>query len=398
MAWSGPGQYLTAHVREVFDYWVAIVEDIFASSSTCKNQLRLWVEPIGLRYKSGDLYFPYCSKSTKTNLWNGIERYWQEQIIAYRHQFYLNDERVKYVDQSESIDYYYIGDLSAMHHGYRYKYFDLMDAVYQDTTAALRADKSYLESNISQYDEDFVVAGLLSLFQYFVAWSAVSTNAGNFYYSLPSYSEGYGDRIVYTTDTVGPYTVTVAYCENGVVQSLSVSHPELPPIRYSVCHQSVDCELLLQDEEQTELSADILVGYRHTEDLDADIIVYGGTASPLDADVALQGDVQTPLRSSICLEDKTEYPLPADGLLAADHQFPLGAHIAVAYGRYPLDADICVQSPTLLSLAASMYVEPDFESEELTRLERAHIQKFRITADPRKYEVFNSETDTEVVP
>jgi hypothetical protein len=389
---------LTADEQDALDYWKTIVEGVLATGQPCCTELNFWLKPMGFKYTTS-LALPWKSISP---IWSYIGLYFLAWSYEYCGIRAIDDGgfpslsgigRVDPICRSTSRD---LSGITALLAAYpkRRGYIELLNSLYNRVYSALQADETYLRAHVTGFNIEHIIAGLLILFDLFLARTAWrSGDYGYHYFYLPS--ADITENFDWANGTVGPYTVSVYFCENGVIRKVNF---HLPLPEYSVCHQSVDCEILLQDEEQTELSADILVGYRHTEDLDADIIVYGGTASPLDADVALQGDVQTPLRSSICLEDKTEYPLPADGLLAADHQFPLGAHIAVAYGRYPLDADICVQSPTLLSLAASMYVEPDFESEELTRLERAHIQKFRITADPRKYEVFNSETDTEVVP
>jgi hypothetical protein len=416
MGWSSGAPSLSADLIETFEYWREIVEDILGSSSTCKTELTFWVEAMGFKrdVSSGRLWIPAASYSTATSLWGHIEGYWQEQSVAYQ-AYVLGKLGAYYAFVSPSSgavlhNIYYLKDggkynnysfpgldhLRQRHSFPARTLFDVLDDLYDRVSDALQADDAYLVANISRYDQEFVVGGLLVLFDYFVSWSAVSTDGGNFYIYLPP-SIGAGELFVSASHVVGPYTTYVYYCENGVVRISGITHPEMP--EYSICHQSVDADILLQDEVQVELTASQLLGAKVPSELDADEVLQARVDTELSAELPLRGEVQLTPVARLALWDTVPTSFDADEWLAATHQFPLDAYERLAaIPRIPLDADICIQGPVPISITARMYLEPDFKSEMLTDLERLHIQKYRIVADPRSYVEYNSEKDVEVVP
>lgn len=415
MGWSSGGPTLSADLIETFEYWREIVEDILGSSSTCKTELTFWIEAMGFKrdVSSGRLWIPAASYSTATNLWENIGWYWREQSVAY--QAYVLGKlgayfafvspssgavlyRIRYLKDGGKYNNYSFPGLDHLRQWYYFPnktLFSVLDDLYANVGTALEADDAYLQANISGYDKEFVAGGLLVLFDYFVMWSAVQTDGGNIYIYLPEGTTG--EAIEWVSHNIGPYTVSVYYCENGVVQMSRINHPEVP--EYYVVHQSVDADILLQDEVQVELTASQLLGAKVPSELDADEVLQARVDTELSAELPLRGEVQLTPVARLALWDTVPTSFDADEWLAATHQFPLDAYERLAaIPRIPLDADICIQGPVPISITARMYLEPDFKSEMLTDLERLHIQKYRIVADPRSYVEYNSEKDVEVVP
>lgn len=402
MTWAAPGPRLSTELKTVLDEWVDLVEDILASASTCVPELTLWIEAMGFKMVGGVLSVP---ASTGANIWDHLEDYWQEQSVYYS-AYTLNIYNARYGlappnqsrHQEEYINTFSFPGLTALRQRWYFpakRMFAVLNDLFDSVSAALKDDEAYLRSHVSGFDAEFAVGGLLVLFDYFVIWSAVSTAGGNIYIYLPENATG--ESMEWANATIGPYTVSVYYCENGVIRSMSVD--PLKPPEFAVVHQSVDADILLQDEEQVELAASQLLSAKVPSELDADEVLQARVDTELSAELPLRGEVQLTPLARLALRDKVMTSLDADEWLAATHQSPFdAAERLAAIPRIPLDADICIQGPVPLSITARMLLEPDFESEMLTDLERLHIQKYRIVADPRSYIEYNSEKDVEVVP
>jgi hypothetical protein len=166
----------------------------------------------------------------------------------------------------------------------------------------------------------------------------------------------------------------------------------------TVAHQSVDADVLLQTPASKNLSASERLAAKHEYELAASAVLYCDIQTTLGAQLPLMGEVQKLPWADIALKDSHPSNCDAYVVMLAEHRFDLAADIRLAYGRYPLDADICIVTPAPVCLSAYMLLLPDSASEITTDLEKYYIQKFRINAEPRSYKEYNSKTDKEVIP
>lgn len=259
-------------------------------------------------------------------------------------------------------------------------FFTLVDACYDRTSQCMWSNFDAIVSHVPDLDIDLISSGLtVALMEFLKA---------NNYYGL-----GLEYRVPNTSGVVGPYTVTLNRCENGLIYGIGVTS------RFITVHQSVDGEMLLQDETQKTLSADLALSDISESELDADVALRANIPIPFEASMPLRGEVRPPLSADIAIRDESQVTFDADCLLSVRQTYDLAASarlIAVPWS--PLDADICIIGPALKPFSAYMLLLPDTASEMLTELEKYHFQAARIKADPRSYKEYNSKTDTEVVP
>jgi len=388
------------------DYWQSRIELVLATGRPCCDELQFWLKPMGFKVSSaGTLSLPWSAQAS-TSPWNRIGSY----FFAWSYEFWgrnlLNDPgytnwrnrgglpNLSYILRTTARDFSGITALMAAYPNGR-GYIELLNSLYDRVFAALNEDIAYLSTHILGFNIDHIIAGLLILFDLFLARTAWRSDAyGYHYFYIPS--ANINSNFNWANGTVGPYTVAVYFCENGVIRAVDF---DLPLPEYSICHQSIDADILLQDEAQVELAASQLLSAKVPSELDADEVLQARVDTEFSAELPLQGEVQLTPNARLALRDKVMTSLDADEWLAATHQSPFdAAERLAAIPRIPLDADICIQGPVPLSITARMLLEPDFESEMLTDLERLHIQKYRIVADPRAYVEYNSEKDPEVIP
>lgn len=402
---DGASTELTADEKAGLDYWKTLIEDVLATGRPCCVEIQFWLKPMGFRYTGGSLTLPWSALAT-TSLWNRIGTFFMAWSYEYWGLRLSNDPghntwasyrgwptSATYIIRSTALDTSGIWAVRAAYP--RTGYIGLLNNLYNRLFAALNDDYSYLKTNVSGFNVEHVIAGILILFNLFLARTAWrSTTYGYHYFYIPS--ANISSNFDWDAGTVGPYTVAVYFCENGVIRAVDF---DLPLPEFSICHQSVDADILLQDEAQVELAASQLLSAKVPSELDADEVLQARVDTELSAELPLRGEVQLTPLARLALRDKVTTSLDADEWLAATHQVPLDAYERLAaIPRIPLDADICIQGPVPISITARMYLEPDFKSEMLTDLERLHIQKYRIVADPRSYVEYNSEKDVEVVP
>lgn len=398
---------LTADEKAGLDYWKTLIEGVLATGRPCCTELQFWLKPMGFKTSStGTLSLPWSALAS-TSVWNRIGTFFMAWSYAYwghdlksdpGHSTWANwrgwPTNVTYISTSTARDFSGITALRATYPS-GYDYIGLLNGLYNRVYTALHADDAYLRAHVPGFNIDHIIAGLLILFDLFLARTAWrSTTYGYHYFYIPS--ANINSNFGWANGTVGPYTVQIYFCENGVIRAVDF---DLPLPEYSICHQSVDADILLQDEAQVELAASQLLSAKAPSELDADTVLQARVDTELSAELPLRGEVQLAPIARLALWDMVPTSFDADEWLAATHQFPLDAYERLAaIPRIPLDADICIQGPVPISITARMYLEPDFKSEMLTDLERLHIQKYRIVADPRSYVEYNSEKDVEVVP
>ena len=91
-------------------------------------------------------------------------------------------------------------------------------------------------------------------------------------------------RIHSTVGTVGPYTISISYCHNGVIFGITTNE--------HTAHQSLPADICIRGEEQVVLSASEILAAEHQHVLYADEALRGTHTIPTDADMALRGDVR----------------------------------------------------------------------------------------------------------
>ncbi|MFA6371292.1 MAG: hypothetical protein WCW68_01570 [Methanothrix sp.] len=375
--------YMTASQKAALLIWRDKIEPVLALGGAWSTELMFWLAPLGFVYSGGQLRLPASKKSTRAAPWTNIERYFNDvHYCNLRNITVLNST---FLDLSVYNKSGYSALLVAYPRSCTYLY--VISRLYGRVTKVLDDNDSYLKSNALGYNREAVVGGLLVLFSYFVIW-------GTKQWSTDTHWDFYAGSI--KSGTVGPYTVTVNYCENGVIFGVTVVGP---PQTQITDHQSVDADILIQDEEQTTITATELLSADHPFDLAADVALQGEATRELDADMALLGEAQTPIQVTEALQDEVQKTIAADELLAATHGFDLPASLRlISVPLVPIDADICILGQATKTFSAYMLLLPDSASEMLTDLEKYHIQAMRIKADPRSYKVYNSKTDTEVIP
>lgn len=373
--------------------WVPQLEAIMYSGSPVASELNYWLNAMGFFMVGGKLTLPYSSYagSTASTLLYKVEEFW----LAYWPDFPNAPMWATYYPMyypwgalKGKPTYAATNTLLADYPFGSYNFFTVLTAVYERVQASLNANWAALHAVVPTFDSRIILSGLLVLFEFWMVWGSW------IHAQYPvSYVAG-GEQRLTATATIGPYTVTVGYCENGI--SYTVTETENPQ---HIAHQSVDAEILVQDGVQTELDADLALSARNDSELDADVALQANVPVPFEASLPLRGEVRPPLKAYEALRDETQKTLTADSLLSEPHSYNLGAYERLqAVPWSPLDADICIIGPVQKPLYAYMLLLPDSASEMLTELEKYHIQAMRIKADPRAYKEFNSATDTEVVP
>jgi len=382
-------RYLTADEKVALALWRDRLEAVLAAGGAVYSELMFWLAPMGAVYSSGQLSFPASKYYTRAAPWTYIERYFNFAHARNQSSLYFNKSVATRTDNPYWNYTKYAGGAaySSLIASYPRgsNILTVLNALYNRVNGVLLNNDALLRGSIPGYNRDVIIGGLLVLFETFAVWGTKywATDA----YWAPFY-EGFSK-----TGTVGPYTVSVSYCNNGVVFGITMDLP------YHTAHQSVDAELLIEDEERVTLRADEWLSADHPSDLDADIALRADVPADLDADIALRGEVQKTPLARIALRDEVTEEFTADELLAATHEFELAASTRLtAVPWTPLDADILVLGPATKTFAAYMLLLPDSASEILTDLEKYHIQKFRIRADPRSYVEFDSRKDEEVTP
>lgn len=382
-------RYLTTNEKAALLIWRNKIEPVLALGGEVATELMFWLSPMGAVYSSGLLSFPASKKSTRSSPFTGIERYFNLVHARCQPTTYYNTGIAKLTNDYFAYTKYsttaYISLIAAYPRSSTI--LAVLNKLYDRVEAVLVKHDATIRAAVSGYNRAAIIGGLLVLFETFSVW-------GSKYWATDAYwSEFY--VAASSSGTVGPYTVTVDYCNNGVVFGIVMDEP------MHTAHQSVDAEMALQSEVRSTLSADTLLSTRQVTELPADLVLQGGVKKNILASAAVQGDVQTPLLADEALQDLVTLNLPADGLLAEQHTYSLAASARMLLDHHaPLDADICVLAPVRVALSASIYLEPDFASEIMTDLEQFFWQSPRIRAAARSYKVYNSQKNADfgVVP
>ena len=377
--------YLTYGQKAALDVWRPLAEAVLATGRPCTNEMLFWLHPMGFKFVNGRLILPSSAWATPTNLWTNIERYWLDWHWYYAGRSnperdpYRPDDTV-YLVLSPKPDQSGLRALIAAY-PLNTDYFTLLNALYSRIKTALQADIDYLTAHVTGFSIDKILAGLVVLFEYFLAFStAHSLSWGYLRFYIPSAATG-KNRFDWVTGTVGPYTIAIYYCENGVIRGIDIH----------TAHQSVDSDVLLQDIIKKQVAASGLLIDRQDTEVEADVALQAVVPTEIAASMPLRADIPVQTIARMAVRDKVTVNTDADGLLAETHQFEFESSARlISMPRAPVDADMCIITPVLHPLAAHMLLLPDTASEMLTELESTHIQKFRIKADPRSYREFDS--------
>jgi hypothetical protein len=350
---------LTSEEKAALTIWRERVEVVLAGGGAVYNELMFWLAPMGAVFSGGILSFPKSTSYTDSAPWTDIEHFFNN-IHAWNYGTAVD------AGYKRLINTYPLGT----------NLLTVLNALYNRVYSVL------VNNNVTGYQA--IIGGLLVLFETFCVYGTRlwGTDWHMTFYTIHS-----------TVGTVGPYTVSINYCNNGVIFGITSNVP------YHTSHQSLPAELLLQDEVQRTLLASEALAAGHKSELQADEALQGTHTIPIDADMALQGDVQNKLVASLAIQDKVKTTLPADELLAYTRTVSLQASERLsARPLTGLDADICLMGRATTTLIATIVLVPDRSSEMFTEIERYSIQKFRIKGDPRPYPIFNSAKDKEVGP
>lgn len=380
-------QYLTADLKTGLDNWRPLVEAVLASGQSCVSELMFWLKPMGFKFQSNRLTIP-SSVYASTSLWTNIELFWLDW------HWYYAGRKTPETDPNRAYNTVYLitspapdqSGLTTLISSYPLTntFFTILDALYDRVYAALSANSAYLAAHIPEFSIYSILSGLIVLFGFFLMFStADSPSWGYLKFYTPTSEVG----------TVGPYTISVNYCENGFIYGFAGNLP------LKVNHQSVDADILIQNEVQKSLTARENISGAVPTELSADIALQGNVPTSLPASVCIIDMVQNSLRAHEYLGDVVKSELVADELLADTNLYSLYAYERlVKDSKHALEADICLFGKVLTPLAAYMLLLPDSASEVKVDLEKYHIQKFRIRARPISYKEYNSKTDKEVVP
>ena len=377
--------FFTSGQKAALDVWKPLAEAVLATGRPCTQEMMFWLRPMGFKFVNGKLTLPSSACATPTNLWTNIERYWLDW-----HWYYAGRKNPETDPNRPDSTIFLVlspkpdqSGLSALIAAYPINtdYFTLLNALYDRTRAALQADLDYLTSHVTGFSADKILAGMVVLFEYFLSFStAHSRSWGYLRFYIPSTSTG-PHSFDWVTGTVGPYSISINYCENGVIHGIEIH----------TAHQSVDLDALLQDTIKKYVSSSGLLIDRRSTDIAAYIDLRSSVPIDLVASMPLREDVRIHPIARIAVRDKFLSDVDADELLAETHKFEFDSSARlISMPRAPVDADMCIVTPVLHPLAAHMLLLPDTASEMLTELEAAHIQKFRIIADPRSYREFDS--------
>lgn len=372
-------RYLSGEEKDALTLWRAKVESALALGGGVHTELMFWLAPMGAVFSGGQLSFPASKQSTRAAPWTGIEHYFNYvHARNYPQRYWSNTiatQSNKYFDYSKYNGESAYADLKAVYPAGS-NILSVLNGLYDRVDAALKGVAN----------AQSIVGGLLVLFETFAVWGTKWWESDAYFHE---FYEGFAK-----SGTVGPYTVSVSYCNNGVIYGITMdSEP------YYTAHQSIDAEILIQTEVQKSLQASALISAAVKNELDASLVLMARKDTTLTATIPLRGEVRKNPKAYLALQDEAQKPLLADQLLAATHQTPLEASRRLAATPLKgLDADICIIGPVLKPLTAHLLLLPDSASEMMTELEKYSIQSLRIKADPRSYKVFNSETDREVIP
>ena len=377
--------YLTYGQKAALSVWKPLAEAVLATDRPCTNEMLFWLHPMGFKFVNGKLTLPSSAWATPTNPWTNIERFWLDW-----HWYYAGRTNPETDPNRPDSTIFLIlspkpdqSGLRALRSAYplRTDYFTLLNTLYSRVKVALQADLDYLTSHVTGFSIDKILAGLVVLFEYFLTFSTAHSLSWGYLRSyIPSNATG-RNTFDWVTGTVGPYTIAIYYCENGVIRGIDIH----------TAHQSVDLDILLQDIVKKQVAAGELLSDRQDTEIEADAVLQSVVPTEIAASMPLQADVHIQPIASIAIRDRVTVNTDADGLLAGTHQFEVeSSERLISMPRAPVDADICIVTPVLHPLAAHMLLLPDTASEMLTELEVLHIQKFRIKADPRSYQEFDS--------
>ena len=370
---------LTDDQKTALTLWRTKAEQVLAQGGAPATELLRWLNALGFVYSSSQLTLPYSIASTYAAPWTDFEEYikalnWYLRYGSYRYNGVLRTPISATVKNAYNalLALYPVGT----------SVYTVWDGVYDSANAVLTASDSTLRAAISGYNKDTVLAGILVLYGVFAIWSTDHWNQTYLtLWTVPT-----------TSSTVGPYTVTVNWCENGVISWVTETENK------HTAHQSIDAEILLQDKVNTTFAAYENLAATSKKSLLADVFVRANVPVSLAATLPLRGNVPTSLRAYEALQDIFSLELSAGGYLQDVAYSSLAATERLVGSYYSFDADLCIQDEVQSSLTAKMLLLPDSEAELKVLLEKYHIQKFRITAEPISYDVFNSKTDKEVMP
>jgi hypothetical protein len=377
--------YLTYGQKAALSVWKPLAEAVLATDRPCTNEMLFWLHPMGFKFVNGKLTLPSSAWATPTNPWTNIERFWLDW-----HWYYAGRTNPETDPNRPDSTIFLIlspkpdqSGLRALRSAYplRTDYFTLINALYSRVKTALQADLDYLTSHVTGFSIDKILAGLVVLFEYFLTFSTAHSLSWGYLRSyIPSNATG-RNTFDWVTGTVGPYTIAIYYCENGVIRGIDIH----------TAHQSVDSDMLLQDITKKQVAAGGLLIDRQDTEVEADVALQAMVPTEIAASMPLRANVPVQTIARMAVRDRVTINADADGLLAETHQFEFESSARlISMPRAPVDADMCIVTPVLHPLAAHMLLLPDTASEMLTELEATHIQKFRIKADPRSYQEFDS--------
>jgi hypothetical protein len=378
--------YLSDEQKHGLDNWRSHVVGVLATGRPCASEIMFWLNAMGFRY-DGDLSVP-ASLYAGASIWTGIEKFWTDS------HWYFEKGIAPYghLRTSPRPDQSGLANLIRAYPPQATTVFEMITTLYGRVVQSLGEDYTYLKENVPGFSPEIIVSGLLVLFQFFLVFStdAIFDYGYLRFYVLPNVNCGWG----WYCGTVGPYTVSIYYCENGVVRGIK---NDIELLTYA--SQSIDAELLLQDETQASLAATTVIGGPVKSELDSDVVLLGRVQPPLESSVSLMGLSATNAPAYIGLQTPVQSEVPADGLLAGNHpnDVPASERLILDYWC-TLDADVCVHNKVPTVMACSVVLIPDSSDEIKTELERLHIQKIRIFGQPIPYSVYDSRKDTEVVP
>jgi hypothetical protein len=375
-------RYLTADEKNALTLWRTKLEAALAVGGEVYNELMFWLAPMGGVYSGGQLNFPSSRYYTRAAPWTNIEKYFNG-IHSYCVRYFGGSgfaaAQVRtYINETTYNGSAAYVSLKAAYPA-RSHILAVLDGLYN------RVDAVLARNGVAYPDRQTVIGGMLVLFETFAVWGSKIWDSD--YHLSTAWAGGT------SSGTVGPYVVSVNYCENGVIFGITMEEAT------HTAHQSVDAELWLQNEAQKTLGATENISANQAYELDTDIALQAVVTKTLPATECLLGSVQKPLKSYLALRDRVDTNLPASGNLAnlqyyevtADERLALDKHMA-------LDASCLIHGPVRVFFAARMLLIPDSAAQIKVDLKKYHDQQFRVVFDPISYNVYNSETDTEVQP
>jgi hypothetical protein len=385
--------YMTSEQKTALNYWKTLIERVLVSGRPCVTELNFWLKPMGFKLVSGKLSLPSSMFATQSNLWKNIELYWLDwhwYYEGFKHPEsdpYRPDPTV-YLRLDPVPDQSGLRTLLATYPRWDTSFFELLNYLYNRVRAALIADRSYLQS-ISGFTVDNVIAGMLILFEYFLSFSVARSNSfGYLKLYIPSYD--LDTLFGWASGSIGPYTTSVYYCENGVIRGISLDIQ-----LKKVAHQSIDAYMHLDGSVQKNVTALMTLSAPHKFEVEADVVKMETVENPIETTMCLFGPLRIPLKAHEAIRDRVDNEILADERLAITDLMEVEASMRLVGTYMPLEADICVQEQRNTYLTAKMLLLPDTLDEVKVDLEKYYIQRFRIRAQPIPYNVYDSRKNEE---